>query len=234
MDRPFEPQRIFTTIPVLLPYVSVTVGVAFATLAAGLLLGWLLAAAKLGKPGFLRFLANGYTWILRCTPSIVLLFIVFYGLPEALIRLFGINIHFFHTAFFVIVTLSLLFAATVSEIMRSSYLSVDRGQYEAAVSSGLSGLQANIRIVLPQAAVSALPNLGNALVSLMKEGALAYTIGLIDMMGQGILLIARNYGAWAVETYTALALLYWALIIVIEKTFGVIERRLSRGKRSIG
>jgi L-cystine transport system permease protein len=67
----------------------------------------------------------------------------------------------------------------------------------------------------------------------MKEGALAYTIGMIDMMGQGTLIISRNYGAYGLEIYIALALIYWALTIIIEKGFGLLERFLSRGKNSL-
>jgi L-cystine transport system permease protein len=161
------------------------------------------------------------------------LFIVFYGLPELLLAAFSVNINLYHKAFFVITTFTLFFAATMSEIMRSAYLSVDKGQYEAAVSAGLSPFEAQYRIVLPQAAVVALPNFGNALIALLKEGTLAYTIGLIDVMGQGILVVSRNYGSWALETYIALAAIYWTLTIVVEKTFLVAERRLGRGKRGI-
>jgi L-cystine transport system permease protein len=87
--------------------------------------------------------------------------------------------------------------------------------------------------VLPQAAVAALPNFGNSLIALMKEGALAFTIGFVDVMGQGMLIVSRNYGAYALETYVALALIYWGLTILIERSFSVVERRLSRGKKSV-
>jgi len=99
---------------------------------------------------------------------------------------------------------------------------------------GLSRFQAFIRIVLPQAIVVGLPNFANSLIGLMKEGSLAYTIGLIDIMGEGTLIIARNYGSRALETYIALALIYWAITVLIEKSFGKLERRLSRGKKALG
>lgn len=233
MERPFQPLRILETLPILIPYLRVTLAVMAGTVAAGTAFGFLLAKAKLGRAAAPKLLADGYTWALRCTPSIVLLFIVFYGLPELLLAAFGVNINFFHNAFFVVTTFAMFFAATSSEIMRSAYLSVDRGQYEAAVSAGLSPAQAFRRIVLPQAVAVGLPNYGNALIALMKEGSLAYTIGLIDVMGQGILIIARNYGAWALETYIALAIVYWACTVAIEKSFGAIERRLSLGRRGV-
>jgi L-cystine transport system permease protein len=234
MNRPFNPQFIIDVFPRLLPWTLATLYIMAVTVIAGSVIGALLAWAKVGRSRALRAFANGYTWILRCTPSIVLLFIVFYGLPALLKSSLGVNINLWDKAFFVLATFTLFFSATMSEIMRSAYLSVDRGQYEAAVSSGLSGFQALRRIVFPQAAVAALPNFGNALIALMKEGALAFTIGFVDVMGQGMLIISRNYGAYALETYVALALIYWGFTILIERSFLALERRLSRGKKSVG
>lgn len=234
MDRPFKPQFIIDVIPQLLPYLAVTLYIMAATVVAGTLLGLVLARAKVGRIRVFRVVADAYTWALRCTPSIVLLFIVFYGLPALLSAAFSININFWDKAFFVITTFTLFFAATMSEIMRSAYLAVDRGQREAALSVGLSPFQAFYRIVLPQAIVVGLPNFGNSLIALMKEGALAYTIGLIDIMGQGTLIISRNYGAYALETYIALALVYWLVTLAIERAFARIERRLSLGRKGVG
>ncbi|MDD3904352.1 MAG: amino acid ABC transporter permease [Sphaerochaeta sp.] len=232
MNRPFSPTFLFTVIPRLLPYLKVTFWVMGGTIFFGLIVGFLLAKAKLQGNVFSKTLAHGYTWALRCTPSIVLLFIVFYGLPKALLEIFGININSWHRGIFVVVTFSLLFAATFSEIMRSAFLAVEKGQYESAVSIGLSPFQAFQRIVFPQAVVVALPNLGNSFIILMKEGALAFTVGLVDVMGQGTLIISRNYGAYALETYLALALIYWLLTIALEKSFFFLEKRLSQGRKA--
>ncbi len=233
MERPFNPAYILESLPRLLAYLPVTLGVALATILAGTMLGLVLAKAKLGRSRVARWLANFYTWALRCTPSIVLLFLVYYGLPAFAKAVFSVDISLWHRAFFVILTFTLFFGATMSELMRSAYLSVDRGQREAALSHGLSEFQAFRRIVLPQAAVSALPNVATAVVALLKEGSLAYTVGLIDLMGQGTLIIARRYGAWALETYLAAALIYWILTVAIEKAAGRLELRLSRGRRSV-
>ena len=90
-----------------------------------------------------------------------------------------------------------------------------------------------VRIVIPQAFVIAIPNLGNSLIALLKEGSLAYTIGLIDMMGSGNLIISRNYGAYALETYIALAIIYWGLTLLIENLFKFLEKQFSRGRRTV-
>lgn len=233
MNRPFDFLYVFTLFPRLLAYVPVTLAITAAAALAGSLLGLAAARARLSPLRPLSAAAGAYVAVLRCTPPIILLFVVYYGLPVFLETLFGLRAQLWPRGIFVVTALALLFSASMAEVFRSAWLSVDRGQYEAAVSAGLSPLQAQMRIVLPQAALSALPNFGNALIALMKEGALAYVIGLIDMMGQGFLVIARNYGARSLETYIALALIYWAFTVLLEGSFKRLERRLSRGRRGL-
>lgn len=230
--RPFHPLFIFEVLPQLVPYLLVTAGIVIGTVFFGGLLGLVLAAAKIRRGKIGTALANIYIYITRCVPSIVLLFIVYYGLPEFLL-VFGIDINNAGKGFFVITTFSILFAANMSEVFRSSYEAVDRGQREAAVSIGLTEFQAFRRIVLPQCIRVAIPNFTNTLISLMKEGSLAYTIGLIDIMGKGQLIIGQNQGSYSLEVYLALFILYWILTIVIEKGFGAIERNLSKGKKLV-
>ncbi|WP_297040319.1 amino acid ABC transporter permease [uncultured Dialister sp.] len=228
--RPFSPDIIFTSIPALLPYLTVTLVVGVTSILTGSILGMLLAWAKLSGHKVIRALADGYTYIIRCTPSIVLLFIVFYGLPKFMEAEFGIDLDDLSRAVFVIITFTLLFGAYVSEVFRSAYETVDKGQYEAAVTIGLSPKQAFFRVMLPQAAVIALPNFGNSVINLMKESALAYTIGLIDLLGRTNLIIAKNYGAYGIELYVACLLIYWGLSLVIEQAFLRMESYLDRGR----
>lgn len=228
-SRIFYPSYILTAFKKLLPFLEMTFGIVLGTIVIALLLSILIVKGRLSKNKVAVKIASGYVGALRCTPSIVLLFIVFYGLPRLFLA-FGIDLNFWPKAFFVIVALSLLYAASLSEVIRSAYLAVGKGQYEAAVSVGLTEFQAIRRIVFPQAFVVALPNLGNSLVSLLKEGSLAYTIGLIDVMGAGNLLISRNMGAYAIETYVALALIYWIATIILENLFKFLEKKFSVGR----
>lgn len=228
--RPFSPDIIFTSIPALLPYLTVTLVVGVTSILTESILGMLLAWAKMSGHKVIRALADGYTYIIRCTPSIVLLFIVFYGLPKFMEAEFGIDLDDLSRAVFVIITFTLLFGAYVSEVFRSAYETVDKGQYEAAVTIGLSPEQAFFRVMLPQAAVIALPNFGNSVINLMKESALAYTIGLIDLLGRTNLIIAKNYGAYGIELYVACLLIYWGLSLVIEQAFLRMESYLDRGR----
>lgn len=231
--RPFDPLYILAVIPSLLPFLKITLAVAFFSVLLGSLLGMVLAAAKLSRHRIFRVLANGYTYIIRCTPSIILLFIVFYGLPKLLLNFFDYDINDFNKMFFVVATFTLLFGASISEAIRSAYLAIDRGQYEGAVSVGLSPWQAVRYVMIPQGAVLILPNFGNAVITLLKEGALAFTIGLIDLLGAGNLIIAKNYGGYAMEIYIAMSLLYWGLAIVLEKVFYRIELRLARFQQPV-
>lgn len=233
MEKYFDVSYIWSALPNLLPYLWITLYIAAFSVIGGTVFGLVLAAAKLSSNKLLQFLANGYTTIIRCTPSIVLLFLVYYGIPALAEGVFGIYLQNIPTGFFVVITFSLQFAAMMSEVIRSSYLAIDRGQYEAAVSVGLTPFQAYRRIIFPQAFVVALPNFGNGLISVLQEGALAYTIGFIDIVGKANLIIANNYGTHTLEIYIALAVIYWILSISIEKIFALLEKAFSKGKQSI-
>lgn len=230
--RPFKPSFILTALLQILPYTTITLGILVGTVFFGSILGLLLALAKLRGGAIGRAAANLYIYVTRCVPSIVMLFIVYYGLPELLLG-FGIDINSASQGVFVVITFTILFGATMAEVFRSAYEAIDRGQREAALCVGMSELQAFSRIVLPQCTVVVLPNFTNALVNLMKEGSLAYTIGLIDMMGKGQWIIGMNQGAYSLEVYLALFVLYWILTILVEKLFGRLELHLSRGKKIV-
>ena len=219
-------------IPKLVPYLDITFLVLILTLFFGTILGFVLAVWKLGKNLILRKLAYAFTTAMRCTPSIVLLFLVYYGLP-ALASILAFDLNDLSKIFFVVTAFSLSFGNVMSEIIRSSYLAVERGQYEAAVSVGLTRFDAFRRIILPQASVVALPNIINSILTLLKEGSLAYTIGLIDVMGKANLLIAMNYEAHALETLLALSFIYWSISIIIENANGLLEQKLSKGRTFI-
>jgi amino ABC transporter, permease protein, 3-TM region, his/glu/gln/arg/opine family len=227
--RAFDIGMIAQVLPDLLTYLDVTLLVALVSIALGSFLGGLLAWANLGGNALLRWAALAYVYVMRCTPSIVLLFIVFYGLPKLMEAAFRYDMNDLHRAAFAIITFTLLFGAYISEVFRAAYTAVPRGQYEAAVSAGLTPFQAFRHVILGQAALVALPNFGNATINLLKEGSLAYTIGLIDMIGKGNLIIAQNFGAYGIEVYLAALLIYWVLVLLLEQVFALVEKRLDVG-----
>ncbi len=163
----------------------------------------------------IRRLAESYIFILRCTPPIVLLFLVFYGLPKLLFWWLGIQSDEWSRTAFAVIALTLLFAAMISKVFISAYSAVPKGQTEASLSVGLTQSQTFRRIILPQAFRIALPNFSTALLNLMKDAALAYTIGLIDVLGGANLLISRNFGNHSLEVYSAAAIIYWVMALII-------------------
>lgn len=224
----FKPGFILEVLPALLEFLPVTLLVTGLSAVLGLLFGALLARAKLSQRRLPRLVAAGYTTIMRCTPSVVLLFVVYYGLPLVVQAISGKSIQYYTSVFFAVLALTMLFSATSSELLRSAYVAVDKGQREAAVSIGLSGWQAFYRIELPQCIRMILPNLAVSLVGLMKETSLAFTIGVIDIMGKAKLVIANNYNAYGSETYLAVALIYWVLTFLVRRGARLIEKQYDR------
>lgn len=233
MEKYFDIQYLWGAFPQLIPFLKVTFLVSGLAVLFGTLLGLALAFMKMGKSRILRGIAHGYTTVMRCTPSIVLLFLVYYGVPFLAGNFLNINLQDIHTGVFVVITFSLQFAAMMSEVIRSSIQSIHKGQFEAAVSVGLTPWQAYRRIIFPQALVIAIPNFGNGLIAVLQEGALAYTIGFIDVVGKANLIIGSNFNTHALEIYIALAVIYWVISIAIEKIFELIEKAFGKGSRSL-
>ncbi|WP_377519598.1 amino acid ABC transporter permease [Priestia megaterium] len=197
-----------------------------------LLLGFVIALIRIQKKPVLSKMATIYLSFMRCTPLLVQLFLVYFGLPQLLL-LVHIDINSWSRITFLVIAFSLHTAAPLSEVIRSAYLSIDKGQFEAAYSIGMNYFQSLRRIILPQAFIAALPNLGNAAISLLKDTALAFSIGIIDIMGQVRLILGNNYGIGMFEIYVTISLVYWSMCIVIEIIVSYLEKHLKKGRVSI-
>jgi L-cystine transport system permease protein len=213
--------RLFSRLPITL----LIVAVAFT---AGFVLAILIAAARIYKIPVLSWIAAGYTSFIRGVPILVLLFIVYIGLPMA-VAIFGPNINHWDTLFFVLVAYTLSEAAFLSEIIRSAVIGVDKRQIEAAHSVGLTGWQAFRRIVMPQAVQIAMPSLSNSMVSLLKDTSLAYTLGVIDIIGIISSIRIRTYRS--LEAYAAAAILFFALSFLLELLLKKLNNRLCGGQK---
>ena len=233
MQRPFSAVQILNSLKIILPHLKVTLAVVLLVIIFGSLFAFFLTWLKLSRFRILRRIAEIYVYVIRCTPAIILLFLVFYGLPKLAKIFFNANIYSWSKIVYVVIALSLLYAASLSEIIRSAYESVGKVQLEGGLSLGMSKFQTIFKVIFPQAFVIAIPNLGNSFISLLKEGSLAYTIGLIDVMGAGNLIIARNYGGYGLETYIALTIIYWTLTLIIEGIFKILEKHFSLGRVNV-
>ena len=146
------------------------------------------------------------------------LFIIYYGLPQL-----GLELSPLLAA---LIGFSLNMAAYTSEILRAAIASIDKGQWEAAASIGMSRSQALVRAILPQAARTALPPLGNSFISLVKDTALAATIQVPELFRQAQLITARTFEIFTM--YLAAALIYWVLATVLSHFQARLEARVNR------
>jgi len=184
----------------------------------GLLLGFGLALMRLSPFMLVRGIARVYVSFFRGTPLLVQLFMIYYGLPEL-----GIELDPLTAA---LIGFSLNMAAYACEILRAAISSVDRGQWEAAASIGMTRGQAMRRAILPQAARTALPPLGNSFISLVKDTALAATIQVPELFRQAQLITARTFEIFTM--YLAAALIYWILATALSHLQNRLEARVNR------
>lgn len=197
-----------------------------------LFLGTGLAYARLRKNAVAKALSSAYIAFIRGTPELAQLFLVYFGLPQLLSKV-GIDTTNWSPTAFAIITFTLNVSAYLSEVMRSAYLSVGAGQREAAYSVGMSSFQSFRRVIFPQAFGVALPNLGNTVIILFKDTSLAFTIGVLDVMGQGKIISSRDFGASQLEIYVVIAILYWLVCIVLERGSRVLEKLYKKGTKAM-
>lgn len=212
-----------------------TVKLAFWTVIFGSMLGMVLALLRLSKNVILRFLATSYIEIIRGTPLLVQLLIIYISLPNGLEWLslkMGFSSSIFDLPDFVFCVIALTFnsSAYVAEIFRAGIQAVDKGQMEAARSLGMTRRMAMIYIVLPQAFRNILPALGNEFVVIIKESSQAMVIGIAELMYSANLIRGATY--ISMEPLLVAAAIYFTLTFPLSKLLGLVERRLSAGDRS--
>ncbi len=224
----FSFQYFISTLPKLLVYLPVTLLILATSLVFSLLFGLFFAWCRMRKNRVVRAIVSVYVEIIRGTPFVVLLFIIYFGLPKLFLNVFGVDINGWNKALYIIATLAIFGSARMSEAMRSAYLAVPKGQMEAAYSCGLSTGQAFFTVTMPQALLIVLPNLGNLILSNLLETAVGFSVGIVDFVGNARLVITRDYGVHALEVYAAVALVYWIMSMLFAKLFDVIEVALKR------
>jgi L-cystine transport system permease protein len=230
MGKAFDLMLIIEFIPTLIQYLGITLQILAASIILGFILGIAAAIPRLYKIPILNLLVILYVSFIRGTPILIQLFLVFYGLPAILILLFSIDITRMEAIYFVIITYAISNGAGFSEIFRAAIRAVDYGQTEAAFSVGMTSRQNFFRIVLPQAVRIAFPNMANSVIGSLKDTSLAFTIGVMDMMGRGDTLIAAT--AHALEVYISLSIIYYMIVVMFEKIFSKLEKYFNRYQKA--
>jgi His/Glu/Gln/Arg/opine family amino acid ABC transporter permease subunit len=184
----------------------------------GLVIALVIALARLSTNAVISGLARFYISIIRGTPLLVQLFIVFYALPQL-----GVKIDPFPAA---VIAFSLNVGGYGAEIIRSAIQSIPKGQWEAAETIGFNYVGALKRIILPQAARVAVPPLSNTLISLVKDTSLASTILVTELLRQAQIVAAPTFEFFAL--YGTAAAYYWVICLVLSFGQGRLEHRLER------
>lgn len=202
---------------ILLPGLAMTLPLTAISFALALIIALAAALVQFANVRVLRQLARFYIWVIRGTPLLVQLYIVFYGLPNV-----GVTLEPFPAA---IIVFSINTGAYAAETVRAALESVPVGQIEAGECVGMSYLQVMRRIVLPQAMRTAFPSLANSVISLMKDTSLAANITVTEMFMATQRIAARTYEHLAL--YIEVAIVYLLFSTVLTKLQRMGEKRLS-------
>lgn len=219
-------EYMISVFPKLLSKVPLIILVFGVSAIFSVVLGSLLSFIRIKKICILNPLTVLFVSFGRSVPGLVHVFIVYYGLPALFLKM-GIDINGISKISFSILALVLYQGTSLTEIIRPVYLSIPRNQYEASISIGMTGWQANRRVIIPQMLPIILPNIGNSANDLMKYTSLLFLIGLADIMGQADILVTNSYGVYQLEVYVLVALIYWVLSILIGSLIKYIERKVS-------
>jgi cystine transport system permease protein len=204
--------------PLLEAGIKFTIPVAVISFALGLILALFIALMRISGAWLLEGIAKFYVWIIRGTPLLVQLFIIFYGLPKI-----GVILAPLPSA---IIGFTMNMGAYNSEVIRAAIISIAKGQWEAAFSIGMTKRQALDRIILPQAARVSIPPLFNSFISLVKDTSLAASITLTEMFQVAQRITAATYEPLVL--YCEAAFIYLMFCTVLTFMQGWIERRLDK------
>jgi polar amino acid transport system permease protein len=209
------------TFPLLLGGAWVTLYISLISSSIGVALGLFVGMARVSRFRAVRAIATLYTEVIRGTPLLMQLIVLYYGLPSV-----GINLEAIAAG---IIGLSANSAAYVGEIFRAGIQSVGRGQIEAARAGGLTHLQAMRYVVLPQAFRMVLPPLTNEFVTMLKDSSLVSTLAIAELLRTG-----REVVAWKVNVFSPFAgvtLLYLGMTLPLTHLARYLERRIDPDRR---
>lgn len=191
--------------PLLSAGLIFTVPLTLITFVLGIVLGLSMALARLYGPAPLVMLVRFYVWLIRGTPLLVQLFLIFYGLPSA-----GIVLDAFTAA---VIGFTLNIGAYSSEIIRATLTAIPKGQWEAAYSIGMNWPQVMWRVILPQAARIAVPPLSNTFISLVKDTSLAAAVTVPELFQAAQRLASVTYEPLILYVETALIYLMFSSVL---------------------
>ena len=213
----FDLSLISNSIPLLIKGAGVTLEITALAVGFGLLVGLCLGLGQPSKSRILRWPCKIYVDVIRGTPLLVQIFIIYFALPNII----GHRIDPFVAA---VTACSLNSGAYVAEIFRAGIQSISLDQMRAGLSLGMTTAQTMRYIILPQAIKRIIPPLGNEFIAMLKDSSLVSVIGFEELTRSGQLIIAETYAT--MEIWTVVAILYLVMTLTITQLVGFMERRL--------
>lgn len=225
-----DPSFIWTAFVQILPAIPITLQITVVSMFLGLSIGTIVALIRIYKVPILHPIAAGYVTLIRGTPMITHLLLIYFGLQmiiDSLAESFGWSFNSVSIPMigFAYISFSVTAGAYLSEVVRSGMIAVNKGQIEAAHAVGMTTFQALRRIVLPQAFAASLPNLSNSVIGMLHGSTLAFTVSVVDINAQAQIVASTNWKFF--EAYLAAALIFWGLTILIERLTALIEKRIN-------
>jgi polar amino acid transport system permease protein len=212
-------QQLIAALPFFLKGLWMTAAVSFLSLVGGTLIGFALGILRAGNLRLVRAVIGAWVDIIRGTPFLVQIFIVFFILPE-----FGIHLEAFPAA---VIALTNLAACFICEIVAGGLMAVPHGQKEAATASGLSGFQQLRYVILPQAMRIILPPLVGMYVLLIKDSSVVSVIGVIDVTRVGWLTVQRV--PEGIMVFGLVGILYFVICYPLIRLANYLEARMTIG-----
>jgi L-cystine transport system permease protein len=225
-------ELFLSSLPALVDYIPITLFYFLVPTAISLVFGTLMCKVRVGKKNLLYYLISLFISFFRGTPALVQIYLVFFGLPK-IFAIFGININRWDAGIFYVIATCCNFSSFVCEAMRGAYEAIDKDQIEAGYSIGYSRWQCFYHVIAPLTLQIVLPNLKNLEIDLLKGTAVAYVIGVVDVMGKADKIIANHRGYGQIWILLAAALIYFIINVIIELVFNGLTRYFSRHERGI-
>lgn len=212
----FDFLALYEALPALLVGALATLRITALSIAVGLVIGLGAGLARVWPNSFLRSISSAYIELIRGTPLLVQIFLVYFGLPAL-----GLNLDPFVAG---VLAMGINSGAYVGEIVRGGIESIAQGQMEAALSLGMSWWQSMYYIVLPQALFRILPSLGNEFIALLKDSSLVSTIAIAELTRTGQIIITRTFKSF--EIWVGVALFYFIMTYAISRAVKYSEKRM--------
>lgn len=229
MPNLFDLSIVYKDFLQIIKFLPITVELTIISAIGGILIGFLFAVIRMKKVPVFKQIIGVLISVIRGTPILVQLYVTYFGIP---ISLRYIN-YFCKTDFavsgipailFVFVALALNNAAYNAVTIQAALEAVDQGEIEAAKALGMTSWQRMYRIIIPEALELALPSLGNTLIGLVKGTSLAFSCAVVEMTAEAKILGGRDYRYF--EAYVALAIIYWLIVVVLERGIAAVIRRI--------